>query len=180
MYLPFSIVPKCESTTRRFQPGEGPGRGLLCDCETSNLLRVSSSSSLLKSQAVCVAVSAVVMVTISKVQFKVNIYLCRRLQLSVHCGFHSSYVMLHSMLFPALPCLCYSIISILCGNVYNQDYISFEFIQWKILIFTEVIVELKWKSNLIWDLRGLQKMHSKTIIRYFSRYENKIRIYHFQ
>ena len=137
-------------------------------------------SSLLKSQAVCVAVSAVVMVTISKVQFKVNIYLCRRLQLSVHCGFHSSYVMLHSMLFPALPCLCYSIISILCGNVYNQDYISFEFIQWKILIFTEVIVELKWKSNLIWDLRGLQKMHSKTIIRYFSRYENRIWIYHFQ
>ena len=24
---------KCESVSRRFQPGEGPSKGLLCDCE---------------------------------------------------------------------------------------------------------------------------------------------------
>ena len=26
---------KCESTSRRLQPGEGPNSGLLCDCTTS-------------------------------------------------------------------------------------------------------------------------------------------------
>ena len=30
---------KCESTSRHFQPGEGPSRGLLRDCETSRNLR---------------------------------------------------------------------------------------------------------------------------------------------
>ena len=31
---------KAESTIRRFQTGEGPSRGLLCDCEGSNFAKV--------------------------------------------------------------------------------------------------------------------------------------------
>ena len=37
---------KCESSCSRFQPGEGPCRDLLCDCETYFKLREGSFSSL--------------------------------------------------------------------------------------------------------------------------------------
>ena len=33
---------KCESASRRFQPGEGPSRGLLCDCTTSPMDRFAA------------------------------------------------------------------------------------------------------------------------------------------
>merc|ERR1712242_434207 len=43
---PFSIVSyyclKCESASRRFQPGEGPNRGLLRDCTTSPINRFAA------------------------------------------------------------------------------------------------------------------------------------------
>ena len=47
-----SVLNKCESSSSRYQPGEGPSRGLLCDCTTSPIIRFaalvspSSSSSL--------------------------------------------------------------------------------------------------------------------------------------
>ena len=36
---------KCESASRRFQPGEGPSRGLLRDCEIFGNIRITFVSS---------------------------------------------------------------------------------------------------------------------------------------
>ena len=46
VYLPWgqrlAYCLKCESTSRRFQPGEGPSRGLLRDCTTSPINRFAT------------------------------------------------------------------------------------------------------------------------------------------
>ena len=36
------MLTKCESGSSHFQPGEGPSRGLLCDCTTSPINRYTA------------------------------------------------------------------------------------------------------------------------------------------